>query len=113
MKSIYHDLRTFRKQSVFTQEDIAHLLGTRDTSQICRYETKQVNPQIELALLYHILFKTPFASFFPQQKQSLIARLKKRIPNLIDELKCLELSELVNKKIGCLQDILTDINQHE
>lgn len=112
MKPIYHDLRTYRKQlSTLTQEDIANLLGTKSASQIVRHETNPISPQLEIALLYEILFKVPISNFFPNHKQTLIKRLKLRIPNLIDELKCLDLNDLVNKKIGCLQSVLTDINK--
>lgn len=114
MKPIYHDLRTYRKQlSTLTQEDIANLLGTKSASQIVRHETNQISPQLEIALLYEILFKIPVARFFPNHKQTLIKRLKIRIPNLIDELKCLDANDLVNKKIACLQSVLSDINNTE
>src|SRR6218665_1008223 len=109
MKPIYHDLRTYRKQlSVLSQEDIAQLLGTKNASQIVRHETNPISPQLEIALLYEIIFKIPISTFFLNNRYALIKRLKLRIPNLIDELSCTELSELVNKKIGCLQIILSD-----
>jgi transcriptional regulator with XRE-family HTH domain len=113
MKPIYHDLRTYRKQSIFTQQDIADLLGTKDVAQISRYETNPAGPQLELALLYHILFQIPLSDFFPNQKQMLIKRLRMRIPNIINELKCMDMSDIINKKISCLQDVLTAINNEK
>lgn len=110
MNPIYHDLRTARKKSIFTQKDISDLLGTKDVSQISRHETNPIHPQVEIGLLYEIIFKTSLSEFFPRQKERLIKRLRIRIPNLIDELKCLDMNDIVNKKIGCLQSILSDLN---
>lgn len=110
MNPIYHDLRTVRKRSPFTQKDIADLLGTKDVSQISRHETNPMHPQVEIGLLYEILFKEPLSQFFPRQRDNLIRRLRLRIPNIIDELRCLDVNELVTKKIGCLQSILSDLD---
>ena len=110
MKPINHHLRNHRKHSIFNQQDISELLGTQDVIQVSRNETSDMHPQIELMLLYHIIYKTPFDSFFPKQKKLLIKRLQMRIPNIIDELKCLNANDIVNKKIGCLQQVLTDLN---
>ena len=110
MKPVYHDLRKHRKRSPFTQQDIADLMGDKDISQISRYETSPVHPQVELGLLYEILFGIPISELFPNQKQSIISRLQKRIPNIIHELECLDLNEIINSKIGCLQNVLLNIN---
>lgn len=111
MKPIYHDLRTYRKDcSALSQEDIAELLGTKNASQIVRHETNPISPQLEIALLYEILFKKPVSDFFQSHRQNLINRLRLRIPNVIDEMKCLEQSTIVSNKIQCLQDILTNLN---
>lgn len=113
MKPINHHLRNHRKHSIFNQQDISELLGTQDVIQVSRNETSDMHPQIELMLLYHIIYKTPFDSFFPEQKKSLVKRLQMRIPNIIDELKCLNANDIVSKKIGCLQQVLTDLNNPE
>ncbi|MBX7227745.1 MAG: hypothetical protein K1X55_17045 [Chitinophagales bacterium] len=110
MKNTHHELRAYRKSSPFSLADIANLLGTKDSTQIGRHETNPVSPQLELALLYHVLFKTPITAFFPDHVNGLIARLKIRIPNLLDELKCLDMNEIVRQKMGCLQSVLTDLN---
>lgn len=110
MKPINHHLRNYRKHSIFNQQDISELLGTQDAIQVSRNETSDIHPQIELMLLYHILYKTPFDAFFPEQKKSLIKRLQIRIPNIIDEWKCQKVNDLMTKKIECLQQVLTDLN---
>jgi DNA-binding XRE family transcriptional regulator len=110
MNPIYHDLRTYRKQSLLNQKDIADILGNKDVAQICRHETGTVSPQLELALLYHIIFQKPVQVFFHQHMQFLIRRLRLRIPNIIDELKCSKSDEKKLEKIAYLQSILSIIN---
>jgi hypothetical protein len=95
---------------VLSNEDIADLLGTKDATQVLRHETNPMSPQLELTLLYSILFKIPMMDFFPNQRQALINRLRLRIPNIINEMKCVGTTNLVNSKIKCLQDILIDLN---
>lgn len=113
MKPVYHDLRKHRKRSPFTQQDIAELLGNKDISQISRHETNPAHPQVELGLLYEILFGIPVSELFSNQKQSIINRLQKRIPNIIHELECLDLNDIINSKIGCLQNVLLTINKKD
>jgi len=111
MNTIRHDLQTYRKHSVFTQQDIADLIGTMDAVQISKYELADIHPQIELLLLYLILFQLPVDHFFSQYNNTLITRLRLRIPNIIDELNCLEQTTIVQQKIGSLKHILATLNQ--
>ncbi len=110
MNPAYHNLRVFRKKSCLSQEDIAMLLGTKDISQICRLEISPMNPQIELFLLYHLLFNIPAEDFFTEQKNIIRNRLLIRIPNIIDELKCLKSSRMVEEKIKFLTDVLNNLS---
>lgn len=110
MKPINHQLRNYRRNSPFTQQDIAELLGNQDAIQISRHETSKIHPQIQIMLLYHILYKISFGDFFRIEKNALIKRLQIRIPNIIDEWKCLDMNDVIAKKIGCLQEVLQDIN---
>lgn len=110
MKPINHHLRNYRKNSIFNQQDISELLGTQDAIQVSRNETSDIHSQIELMLLYHILFKKPLDTFFPEQKKLLIKRLQTRIPNIIDEWECLNTNGLMTEKIEYLQHVLTDLN---
>lgn len=113
MKPIYHKLRIYRRGSPLVQDDIAVLLGKYNATQISRHETNPVHPQIELGLLYEILFDVPIATLFSEQKQSLVNLLKRRIPNILHELACLDMSESVNLKMDCLHKILLALNQNK
>lgn len=113
MKPINHYLRKYRKDSIFNQKDISELLGTQDIIQVSQNETSSIHSQIELMLLYHILYKVPLDNFFPEQKQALIKRLRIRIPNIIDEWKCIPVNEIVISKIEYLQQLLFRINDSQ
>lgn len=106
-----HDLATFRKQSIFSQQDIADMLGTYDAIQISRHELKNVSLQVELLLLYHVLYKKTLEQFFQAHLDALKARLRLRIPNIIDEWKCQAQNASVERKIDSLERILSDLNQ--
>lgn len=111
MKPIKHDMRTYRRQFSFTQQEIAEIIGLLDTSQICRIETSSVHPQIQLAILYDLLFHAQLYDLFPNQYKQLRATLATRIPQIIDSYVCNEYDEQANLKIGILQKLIANLNQ--
>lgn len=106
MNPTHHDLRSYRKKTCLTQHDVADLLGNKDVSQISRYETSPMSPQLEICMLYHLLFDVPLSNFFPAQKEAIRKRLLVRLPNIIDELRCLPVHPETEKKIKFLLNIL-------
>lgn len=112
MTIIQHDLQTYRKRSVFTQQDIADLIGTMDVIEISRHEIAELHPQLELLLLYLLLFQLPVERFFPEHMKLLSNRLKLRIPNIIDELQYVPQNGTINQKIDSLKRILSSLNQN-
>lgn len=106
-----HDVSTYRKQSIFSQQDIADMIGTYDAIQISRHELSDINPQMELVLLYYLLYKKSLAQFFPAHIESLKQRLRLRIPNIIDEWKFVKQNDTTKRKIECLEHFLSELNQ--
>lgn len=109
MNPIYHDLRSYRKKTCLTQQDVALLFGNKDVSQISRYETCPINPQVEISLLYHLLFNVPMTSFFAQQKEAIHKKLLQRIPNIINEFKAVQSTPLIEEKIEFLSKLLENL----
>lgn len=107
MNPTHHDLRSYRKKTCLTQKDVSDLLGTKDVSQICRHETNPPHTQIEICLLYHLIFGVPMHSFFPMQKDALKKKLIIRIPNIIDEYRCLPKDPGNVAKIAFLSNVLS------
>ena len=111
MNPTHHDLRSYRKKTCLTQQDISELLGTKDVTQVSRLETGPISPQLEFTLLYHLLFNIPMSNFFPSQKEGLRKRLLIRIPNIIDEIRCLPPNPEHEEKITCLSSILSALSK--
>lgn len=109
MNPIYHDLRSYRKKTCLSQQDVADLFGNKDISQISRYETCPISPQIEISLLYHLLFDVPMNMFFERKKEEIRKRLVMRIPNIIHELNCVQQNELTDEKMTYLKSLLQNL----
>lgn len=111
MNPIYHDLRSHRKKTPLTQQDVAELFGNKDVSQISRYETCPINPQTEISLLYHLLFGVPMSVFFAQQKDILLKKLLDKIPKIIEKLSILSESKVTDEKILFLKNLLKTLSE--
>lgn len=111
MNPTHHDLRSYRKKTCLTQQDISELLGTKDVTQVSRLETGPISPQLEFTLLYHLLFNIPMSNFFPSQKEGMRKRLLLRIPNIINEIRCLPPCPENDEKVACLSKILSDLTK--
>lgn len=109
MNPIYHDLRSYRRKTCLTQEDVAELFGNKDVSQISRYETCPITPQMEVAILYHLIFNVPMIRFFGQQRENLRKRLLLRIPNILDELNVVESTPHIVEKKEFLKNLLSEL----
>lgn len=109
MNPIYHDLRSYRKKTCLSQQDVAELFGNKDVSQISRYETCPITPQMEISLLYHLIFNVPMNMFFARQKEELRKKLVLRIPNVIHELNCVSPNDLTDEKITFLNALLSTL----
>jgi len=109
MKPIYHHMRTYRKQSLFNQEDMAYLLGDTDAATISRHETSPAHTQILIALLYEHIFNVSLFQLFSEQRKDIFNRLRIRIPVFISHLKQLPSSESNLEKIRHLEHALSNL----
>lgn len=107
MPAHHNYLRVFRKRSDLMQSDIGFLMNQPDYSNISRCEKGQRKPNIEMLLLYHLLFDVPIESLFERQKDALNEDLIIRIELLLKELKQVEQSPKVNSRIAFLASTLT------
>lgn len=57
-------LRTYRKRSGFSQEDLAFLLGVRSGAKVSRYERFARLPGLPTALAYEAIFQVPMRELF-------------------------------------------------
>ena len=57
-------LRSYRKRSAFSQDEVAFLLGSSSGAKISRYERRGRRPPLETALAYEAIFQVPVSALF-------------------------------------------------
>ena len=71
-------LRSYRKESGLSQQEVAFLLGCEDGTLVSRYEKRRRMPPIETALACEEIFGVPVAELFPGMRQSIKKDIAKR-----------------------------------
>jgi transcriptional regulator with XRE-family HTH domain len=71
-------LRTNRKQSGLTQQEVAFLLGCENGAQVSRYEKRRRLPPLETALACEAIFGIPISELFAGVRQSVGKDIEKR-----------------------------------
>jgi DNA-binding XRE family transcriptional regulator len=73
-------IRTQRKRAHLTQREVAFLIGSKTSANICRHERSEQTPNLQTLLAYEILFRTPVRSLFggvhQDVKQNIISRTR-------------------------------------
>jgi len=71
-------LRTFRKQSGLTQNEVGFLLGSQNGGQVSRYEKRHRLPPLETALACEEIFGVPVSELFAGIRQQVGRGIEKR-----------------------------------
>src|ERR1700687_376573 len=71
-------LRTYRKKSGLTQQEVGYLLGRETGAQVSRYEKRHRLPPLETALAYEEIFGVPVSELFAGIRQSVGRDIEKR-----------------------------------
>ncbi len=71
-------LRTYRKRSGLTQQEVAFLLGCETGAQVSRYEKRHRLPPLETALACEAIFGIPIAELFAGMRRSVGRDIEKR-----------------------------------
>jgi transcriptional regulator with XRE-family HTH domain len=80
-------LRTYRKNSGLTQEELAFLLGFDNANLVSRYEKCQRMPPLQTALAYEAIFGAPIAQMFAGMQQAVISNVERRRSELTTRLR--------------------------
>ena len=75
-------LRTYRKRSALSQEEVAYLLGTQSGAKVCRHERFIREPGLETALAYEAIFRRPVSELFPGLYEKIKMEVKARAKSL-------------------------------
>lgn len=85
-KPIAPYLRTLRRRSALSQEDIAFLLGAFTGTRVSRHETGACTPPLEVALAYEVIFGTNIAEIYEDEQVQIAERVRKRARTLYESL---------------------------
>lgn len=99
-------LRTYRRRSGLSQDDLAFLLGTRSGSKVSRYEHYARQPSLETAIAYEVIFQTPLRELFAGVYEKVEQRVIGRARLLAKKLGAEKANRLTLHKAGVLKAIL-------
>jgi transcriptional regulator with XRE-family HTH domain len=80
-------LRSYRKESGLSQQEVAFLLGCEDGTVVSRYEKRRRLPPIETALACEEIFGVPVGELFVGMRQSVGKDIAKRRTELRSRLQ--------------------------
>lgn len=98
-------LRTYRKRSGLTQEEVAFLLDTRDGATVSRYERLSSMPSLETALALEVIFGVPARELFRGVFAEVETEVIQRARLLSEQLNAGPQSPAVWQKLRALQQI--------
>ncbi|HZK68587.1 MAG TPA: helix-turn-helix transcriptional regulator [Paludibacter sp.] len=98
-------LRTYRKRTELSIEDVSRLLNMEDSSTLSRCERGYRKPNLEIIFTYHILFEVTVEQLFENELKHTYVKIAKNIDPLIEELKNQDASRKVESKISLLNSL--------
>ena len=98
-------LRTYRKRTELSIEDVSRLLNMQDSSTLSRCERGCRKPNLEIIFTYHILFEVTVEKLFENEIKHTYVKIAKNIDPLIEELKNQDASRKVESKISLLNSL--------
>ena len=99
-------LRTYRKRSGLTQDEVALLLGAKSGTKVSRYERFRRRPTIETVFAYEVLFRTPSRELFAGLYREVERETVKRAGHLADRLQQTPPSRLTARKLEALHQVV-------
>jgi transcriptional regulator with XRE-family HTH domain len=98
-------LRTFRKRTGLSQEEVAFLLGCQSGNKASRYERRTRRPNLETILAYELVFGAPARELFAGIFDDVAEATLKRAHALAGKLKESKANLLVTQKLETLDAI--------
>ncbi len=80
-------LRTHRKQSGLSQQEMGRLLGYKGAGEVSRHEQSTSIPPLMTALAYEAIFRVPVSAIFGGMHESIRRDIENRLQQLEAELQ--------------------------
>lgn len=98
-------LRTFRKRSGLSQDELAFLLGCQSGTKVSRYERAARKPNLDTILSYVVVFGTPGRELFAGVFDKVEEKVNKRAQLLAREVSRATPTPLATRKLQVLKAI--------
>jgi transcriptional regulator with XRE-family HTH domain len=95
-------LRTYRKRSGLSQDEVASLLGCQSGAKVSRYERFARVPTLENALAYEALFGVPARELFAGVYQKVEETIHKRAQVLAEKINAGKPDRMTRQKLDKL-----------
>lgn len=99
-------LRTHRKGSCLSQDELAFLLGSRRGWKVSTYELRQRRPPLETILAYEMIFGVPAKELFAGIHEKVEDETKRRAQELADKLATENPDPVTAQKLATLQQLV-------
>lgn len=83
---LHNYLKSFRRRSGLSQDDVAYLLGCADGAKVSRYERRARQPSLETLLAYQALFGADPSELFAGAYEKVEKETKRRARALAQKL---------------------------
>jgi DNA-binding XRE family transcriptional regulator len=103
-------LRTYRKRTELSIEDIAFLLSMPDSSTLSRCERGCRRPNLEIMITYHIIFQVSIEKLFENEVRNAKQKIASNIDPLINTLLEQDLNRKVEARVTFLKSLKEVIN---
>ena len=100
-------LRTQRRRSGFSQDEIAFLLGSLSGGKVSRYEHRVRRPTLETALAYEAIFQVPVSALFAGLYRKVEKEIIARAEDLAERLVSANTVRVSSHKLAALRAIST------
>jgi transcriptional regulator with XRE-family HTH domain len=110
-KKLPNYLRTFRKRSYLSQDEVAYLLGCKNGSKISRYERFSRTPTLETVFRYAVLFGVPGRDLFAGMFQKVEKEVSKRAQFLTRKINTANPDSIASRKLSALRAISGPSNE--
>jgi transcriptional regulator with XRE-family HTH domain len=98
-------LRTYRKRSNLSQDEVAFLLGCQSGTKVSRYERHARKPNLETLFAYELVFNAPARELFAGVYQKVEKRIANRAQLLTRNLSRATPTPMATRKLQILEAI--------
>lgn len=102
-------LRTYRRRSFLSQDEVAFLLGVKTGTRVTRHEGSHRTPTMETAIGYEVLFGVPLHELFASEALKVETIIRQRLPELI---RLTEERGGSKEKLASLRNLSERLAQH-